>query len=248
VPLHTATQTHKNMRTKALLCAAALAASAASTMAQGNVYSLNIVGYVNVSFAPGNSIHANPLDLGDGQNSASNLFSSLPDGTFVNLWTGSSFDVYYFDSTLGIDPRNWYGADTVTGRSAPNLPPGRGFFLNNPGASFTNIFVGSVFPGPGTTNTATLAPGNSLVASRLPISGSVTNAPWNFPTLDGMFVNKWTGSAYDVYYFDSTLGIDPRNWYGADTVTGRNAPSFNVGEGFFLNNPAAASPWAQSLP
>jgi len=233
------------MRTKALLCAAALAAGAVSTMAQSNVYSLNIVGYVNVSFPAGNYIHANPLNK-DNTNSAGQVFSALPDGTFVNLWTGSSYDVYYYDASQGIDPRNWYGADTVTGRDAPLLPVGKGFFINPP-SPFTNTFVGEVFPGPGTTNTIVIPAGNQLIGSRLPIGGSVTNSPWNFPTVDGTFVNKWTGSNYDVYYYDASQGIDPRNWYGSDTVTGRDAPSFNVADGFFFNAPSPAT-WSQSLP
>ena len=44
---------YKHMRTKALLCAAALAAGTAASMAQSNVYSLNIVGYVNVPLTSG---------------------------------------------------------------------------------------------------------------------------------------------------------------------------------------------------
>jgi hypothetical protein len=164
----------------------------------------------------------------------------------VNLWTGSGYDIYYYDASAGIDPRNWYGADTVTGRDAPLIPPGKGFFINSPSA-WTNTFVGDVVPAPGTTNTAAIPAGNVLIGSRLPVGGSVTNAIWNFPTVDGTFVNKWTGAAYDVYYYDASAGIDPRNWYGADTVTGRDAPSFNIADGFFFNAPSATT-WPQSLP
>src|SRR5882672_6022591 len=58
------------MRTKALLCAAGmLAAGAATCMAQGNVYSLNVVGYINVSYTNKFQMVANQLDLdGSGTN------------------------------------------------------------------------------------------------------------------------------------------------------------------------------------
>ncbi len=60
------------MRIKALLCAAALAAGAVSSMAQSNVYSLNIVGYVNVPLVTGFNLIANPLD--NGTNDLASLF------------------------------------------------------------------------------------------------------------------------------------------------------------------------------
>jgi hypothetical protein len=235
------------MRTKVLLCAAALAAGAISTMAQSNVYSLNIVGYVNVDMPAGNFIYVNPLS-GGVSNGASEIMPSLPDGTLINLWGGSSFTGYYYDTSLGISPNNWYQADGVTPGNPPSLPPGLGFFMS-PGNHFTNTFVGQVTPGPGTTNTANYSAGNSLVGSRLPASGAVTNSgngQFNLPLVDGMLLNKWTGSAYVGYYFDSTLGISPDGWYLSDGVTPGPVPSFNIGQGFFWN-PGGAAAWSQSL-
>ena len=54
------------MRTKVLLCAAALAASLATSMADTNVYSINVVGYVNktvkanIWYLWGNPLNASP--------------------------------------------------------------------------------------------------------------------------------------------------------------------------------------------
>jgi hypothetical protein len=81
----------------------------------------------------------------------------------------------------------------------------------------------------------------------LPVGGSVSNAVWNFPQADNTLVSKWTGSGFDVYLFDSSLGIDPRNWYDSSGNVGRNAPSFNVADGFFINAQAPIQ-WKQSLP
>src|ERR1043165_8066346 len=44
------------MRTKTLVCAAILAAGLASSMAQSNVYSLNVVGYYNVVIPGGTKV------------------------------------------------------------------------------------------------------------------------------------------------------------------------------------------------
>src|SRR5579883_708773 len=51
VVAHTVKHKLQNMRTKALLSVAAIAASAISAMAQTSVYSLNIVGYAKIGRA-----------------------------------------------------------------------------------------------------------------------------------------------------------------------------------------------------
>src|SRR6516164_550275 len=84
------------MRTKVLLCAAAVAAGALSSMAQSNVYSLNVVGYVNVPIVGGGSYNmiANPLNnTGTGGNNISNLFSAVAqDGDTIFRWNVNNFD------------------------------------------------------------------------------------------------------------------------------------------------------------
>src|SRR5258707_13816056 len=80
------------MRTKTtLLGAVILAAGALSSMAQSNVYSLNVVGYINRTLADSGkfSLVANQLDSGN--NTFSNLFAALPANTKVLKWTGVSF-------------------------------------------------------------------------------------------------------------------------------------------------------------
>src|SRR5438046_266620 len=117
------------MRTKTLLCAAALAAGiATSAVAQSNVYSLNVVGYVNVTVPAGYSLIANPLNAGN--NTVSNLFNATnPLGATVYTWNGSFFVANQLDEFGG-------------GWANPTLPlaPGVGFFFNNGGAPFTNTF------------------------------------------------------------------------------------------------------------
>jgi len=216
-------------------------------MAQSNVYSLNVVGYVNVDMPAGNFIYVNPLSAGV-SNGASEIMPNLPDGSFVNTWNGSSFVTRYYDTSIGISANNWYLGDANTPANPPALPPGTGFFLN-PGNHFTNTFVGNVTPGPGTTNTAALPAGNSLIGSRLPVGGAVTNSgpgQFSLPLVDGMFVNKWLGGSYQTFYYDSSIGISADNWYLSDAQTPGPVPSFNLGQGFFFN-PGGAVNWTQSL-
>src|SRR6266481_9690813 len=90
VRLHTVNTNYKNMRTKTLICAAALAAGALTSWAQSNVYSLNVVGYVNTTL-PGNSaitMIGNPLNNTSGGNNISNLFTepAIGDGAVIQRW------------------------------------------------------------------------------------------------------------------------------------------------------------------
>jgi len=107
------------MRTKnLLLSAAALVAGALSAQAQSNVYSVNVVGYVNAPVA-GNSaftLLANPLS--DGTNTIASLGAALPNKTTVQVWNGSGF--------TGTSK-----AGGAWGNPALPIPPGTGFFRSN---------------------------------------------------------------------------------------------------------------------
>ena len=229
----------KKMRTKALLGLAALAVSVATVVAQSNVYSLNVVGYVNVDVPAGYSILANPLKAGV-TNGANEIMTPI-DGQQILTWNGAGFDYIAYDSLFG-------GWSDVTGapKAPPSLPPGKGFFFFNPNTTASKVtFVGEVVPAPGTTNSLALAPGYSMIGSALPVSGaSVTAAPLNLPVIDGMQILTWNGNGYTYRAYDSLFGgwVDVANNPAA-------APSYSVGQGFFFYNPnTTASSWSQSLP
>src|SRR5256885_16801290 len=92
------------MRTKTLLCLAALtAAGVTASMAQSsNVYSLNIVGYVNYSQnAVTFNIIANPLNLTN--NDVSYVFSAAPSYPGLAVYKrngGGGYDIATFDPDL----------------------------------------------------------------------------------------------------------------------------------------------------
>ena len=164
------------MKTKTLvLAAAALTACALTASAQSNVYSLNIVGYVNVVVNPsptpgtdGFTMLANPLDNGAG-NSGSNL---VPAG----LPTGSR--IYVFDPTAGYT-FSGKKANGTWGAPVPVIAPGVGYFISQSNSvAYTNTYVGNVpgsVPGSLTNNLTFGSSGFNLVGSLYPIGGVVTN-------------------------------------------------------------------------
>jgi len=224
--------------TKALLCAAAIVATGAiSAVAQNNVYSLNIVGYVNVPISSGYSLIANPLSAGV-TNGANEIMTPI-DGEAILTWSGSAFNYVSYDSGFG----GWIDIN-FNPSTPPSLPPGKGFFFLNPGAATTVTFVGSVVPGPGVTNSMALPSGYSLVGSPLPASASViTAAPVSVPQVDGMAILTWNGTAYTYRSYDSGFG----GWIDIN-FNPATAPSYTVGQGFFYLNPGSSVNWNQSLP
>ena len=126
------------MRTKALLGLAALAVSAATCVAQSNVYSLNIVGYVNVDIKAGVNLISNPLKPSNGNNNITNTIVGLPDtaeGAEIYKWggTGWSSDIPSWVAGFG-----WFPDVSM------NL--GESFFLKSPVATKIT-FVGEVQTG-----------------------------------------------------------------------------------------------------
>jgi hypothetical protein len=228
---------YKYMRTKALLCAAVLAVGAIAAVAQSNVYSLNIVGYVNVNVPGGYSLLANPLSAGV-TNGANEIMTPL-DGEQILTWNGAGYDYVSFSSIFG----GWIDIN-LNPANPPSLPPGKGFFFFNSGAATTVTFVGQVVPSPGVTNTTTIPSGYSLVGSALPASVTdITAAPVSLPVLDGEQVLQWNGAGYNYASYSTIFG----GWIDIN-LNPISAPPYSVGSGFFLFNSGAPASWSQSLP
>jgi hypothetical protein len=179
------------MRTKALLiAAAALAATVISTEAQ--VYSQNIVGYVNQPLGAGYTTIATPLDISAG-NLLTNIFVNPQDGNGygpydlnqIFTWNGAGYTIYTIDSYWSTGVGNPSDSAAVP---TPTLNPGLLYYFlrtgNNPDfkSAQTNTVVGTVHVGgPGTatnvvgvtTNVFNL--GYNFVSSILPIGGGVSS-------------------------------------------------------------------------
>jgi len=206
------------MRTKTLLLTAALAAAGAvSSMAQ--VYSVNAVGYVNVTVPVGFSMIANPLKAAD--NSVAALLAAPPENTTVYLFANGKYSVDSF--SLG----SW---DDGTEQL---LPGGGAFIKNASSAAFTVTFVGEVMQG----NLSNPIPaGFSIISSQVPQTGAVD-------TVLGLPV----GEGDTVYQFDNAhnrYAVDSYSLGSWDTDTG---PAPAVGEAFFYKNAGAAKNWTRTF-
>jgi hypothetical protein len=122
------------MRTKTLAIAVALGA-AATVGSYAQVYSVNAVGYVNVSI-PANSFAmiCNPLEAGTGNNTVGKLFATAPAGTFIYKFINGAYE-----QANGLDE---FGEWTNPNQE---IPPGQGIFLKTPaGGAYAITFVGEV--------------------------------------------------------------------------------------------------------
>jgi len=197
-------------------------------MAQSNVYSLNVVGYVNVPLVAGYNMIANPLDLdGTGTNNTvqGTFGTSLANNTAVYKFTGGGFNGFY-----SFNRGAWSaGANTAT------LNPGEGIFLQVP-ANTNFTFVGQVLQGSQTNQF--IAPGYTLLGSKIPLSGAIQTTLQYIPA---------NGDA--VYLYDQTLNAG-QGGYNSFLFSTRGGwspsqPNIAPGVGFFLNT--TQSSWVQNF-
>jgi len=198
------------MRTKTLLLTAVLAVGTVAT-SMADVFSVNVVGYVNVVCPPGYSMIANPL-LGT-NSSITALFTSPPEGTSLFKFNGAGYAIAQF-----VDG-NWEGSLPMT------VAPGEGVFIQNPSATpYTNTFVGEVV----LNSTNPVPAGYAIRSSALPQSG-LLQTTLGYPVAEGDSIFKWTGSGYAISQF-----VDG-GWEGA------GEPNIPVGNSFFTQKAASAN-------
>ena len=230
------------MRTKALLGLAVLTASAVTCVAQ--VYSLNIVGYVNKQVNPNKFyLLGNPLDKSNsGGNNVTNVIPTLPatfDGSIVFTFAnGTLSPAATYVTVLG----GW----SVDVPAAADLPPGRGFYLFTGAdvpANSTVTFVGEVV---GTSNTGRT---NTLTG---PQKFSLISSP--FPAAMNLKTMGLTGQDGDlVYRYNTTSGalgqpttfVQVLGGWSDDAGSPPEGPTIDVGEGFFYFNNNADFVWKQ---
>jgi hypothetical protein len=217
------------MRTKTLLLTAALtAAGIASSMAQ--VYSVNAVGYVNVTLKKGYNLISNPLN--NAGNTIGELIpvnSNLPDGTVLVTWNANLGTIGGFDSDA---PAFYPGI--VWDPAGPALPPGQAFYLYipeaSPNATYTVTFVGEVPQGNLSVDMVGSGRYNSI-ATPVPQTGTIST-DLKFTPSDGDTLLKWDsnknppGFADLVYVYNDGVG-----WNDGNQVV---EPTIGISEGFFL--------------
>ena len=196
-------------------------------MAQSNVYSLNVVGYINTTLVGGAGtgkyqMIANQLNTTN--NTIASLIPSPPDATSLFKWNGTTFDVATYASFLG-------GWDHPT----YTLNPGEGAIINSP-SQWTNTFVGEVLQG----NLTNPYPKNfSIRASQIPLAGTLSSLqlpPSQFVDGDSVYQFNTVSQGYDVY---TLLG---GVWLGGP----KPEPTLAIGEACFLY-PQNAGSWNQTF-
>lgn len=208
--------------TKALLLAAAIGAvSLGSAMAQ--VYSVNIVGYVNTTINHGFTMIQNPLNASP-DNTVGSVIPTSPHALVIYKYNHvhGNYDIVSWDT----DFLSW-DDPTLT------MNPGEGFFAYNPGAAFTLTFVGEVPTG---TLTTPLYTGFNMVGSKVPQQGLVTTDLGYTPAPGGE----------TIYQYNNTTGhYDVFNWDG-DFQAWDVEPTVGVGTAFFAYRSAAGS-WTRTF-
>ena len=192
-------------------------------MAQSNVYSLNIVGYVNYT-QPANTFRlgANPLKLAD--NDVANVFTAGPSYPGLTIFKRNIAGTGYDSSTFDVDLSSW--TDLL------DVPPGTGLWISTPaGTPFTNTYVGEVI----LASTNTIPAGYSLKGAILPQAGAIQTV-LQYPANFGDTISTWNGVGYD----DSTYDVDLGDWTPSE-------PSIAVAQGFWINNGSAQKPWVRIL-
>lgn len=198
-------------------------------MAQGAVYSVNAVGFVNLDIPGGYSIIANPLNASN--NNVTNILSGqVPDGTTVYKLVGGNYQ---------INGAAVIGGETAWDDETMTLNPGEGFFIRNPGTnSFKLTFVGEVPQG---NLTNSLPAGFSLKSSQVPQSALLNGTNGlNFPAVDGDTIYLLRNGSYLITGFVA----DPTAPNGGIWDSGDPIP--NVGEGFFVRK-VAATQWTRTF-
>jgi len=222
------------------------------------VYSLNAVGYINVtcpganptSGAGGYTIIANQLNSGN--NVITNLIVADPagsmDGDTVYKYNPISqsyatFVVNHFTAT------GWSGGSPgVSDATVTTLNPGEAAFFYNANSDLTLTFVGTVLQGSLTNSLVAADPlsgagGFNLVSSIVPQAGNlVTNLGLTVAsdgTMDGDTVYTYDSAAqvyhtYVVNHFNASL------W-------SPSSPSVAVGQGFFFYNANNAISWTRTF-
>jgi hypothetical protein len=221
------------MKTKTLLiAAAALAAGVMSSQAQ--VYSQNIVGYVNVPLVSGYSLVANQLDF-DGTGTNNNVTTVF--GT--NLLVGSSV-LAWEPSSGGYVSATWinskgtlkWSGDTNDINTALNV--GQGVFVQSPATNNLTL-VGSVIQG---TNVTSLVAGYNLLSSIPPIAGGLQTTLGYAPNV-GDVVLTWdpVAQGYDSFSYIDSKGTD--KWSPSE-------PQLGVSQAAFIQSAASYS-WTNTF-
>jgi hypothetical protein len=207
------------------------------------VYSVNAVGYVNVTLKKGYNLISNPLN--NGGNTLAEIIpisSPLPDDTFVVTW-----DPTVPGGAPALESPMFYPGAAWEPAGSP-IPPGKGFFIYiNPATAtqetYTITFVGEVPTGTLRTPIYGGARYNAL-ASQVPQAGKVSADLGLVGAEDDMLL-VWDKNLNPPGFSSVNYFFVEGNWTDMSTLV---EPTVGVGDAFFLFRAAAGnSEWTRTF-
>lgn len=236
------------MRTKTLALSALLGMIGGAAAIAQNVYSVNAVGYINLTF-PANSYTILTCPLICSPDNTLNTILPNTNNQYkkakVYGWASGNYTVTESGqgTTVG-NPTGWAG-----GGADITLNPGNAcFFYNSTTAAMSATFVGTV-PQNGSYNMTNLMnPGWNLLGSIVPASGDLSTNP--ITQLTNIFKKDF------VYTYDQVTGYSPKDSVAApgggsgynNQWTGGDPQIEQVGFGFFYwNNQSTNNPWVENF-
>jgi len=211
-----------------MLLTAALGAAGIATATAQVVYSVNIVGYINIPVPANNAfaLIANQLNA-QPDNKVTTLIPAPPNFT----------SVFKFDPATGAFLTGQYVGGWTLDDDNMSVGPGEGLFIQSPTA-FTLTLVGEVKTG---TSTTAIPTGFSIVSSVIPQTGKL-QADLNYIPSNGDFVFQFDPSTGGFITSDFQGA-----WEGDCCSNPGDEPVLNVGEAFFLFHEGAAKTWTRTF-
>lgn len=188
-----------------------------SSFAQGNVYSINVVGYINLDLTSEFTMVANQLDNGTG-NRVADLIPTAPVGTVVYK---------YNPDTSAYASLTRVGTSWLPPASPMTLAPGEGVFIKKPAsaASISLTFVGEVLQGTLVNPVVGQVGGKfDIYSSIVPQAGLLVTDLGYTPTSGDVVYRLQPGGAY----LNSTF-LPSGIWLPSQ-------PSVNVGQAFWIKS------------
>jgi hypothetical protein len=214
--------------------------------AKSQVFSQNIVGYVNIPLPKGLALLCDPFSI-DGTNNINTVMTNTtaPNGTQVFLWNVTN-QAFSLPATLNTNSKAWLNPDLVTVATNYLLPPGRGFVISSP--ANWRLTIGGVVPQGTLTNFIAGTNRFSLLGNIPPVTGQLDSNTMHtifFPEIDGADV--FTFNTNSQVYSDAYTYFQNYGWFDPAHLVDTNGPSIPLLLGFFVQNPGPDTNWIQTF-
>jgi hypothetical protein len=230
------------LKTHLFPIASAVMMAAATAGAQSSVYSLNVVGYVTMSFQPGDNWFGNPFASSDV--TLNTLMPTAPTGATVSLWNSA---LNQYSSTATFLGTGW--------SSNPMLNPGMGALLNT-STLFVDTFVGNVLNFDGSPwSDVPIEPmpftgpaGHYLFSSKMPVplSGHAFDPAQNEFSVFESIIGRAPQNGEQVTTLDSLTQLYTTTTF-MNGVWNNGDPSLAAGQAAMFNIEAIPEPYAWVL-